>query len=434
MKKTFFLRLTLSMLSISLAAHVAQAQTGFTFTTLAGAGPSSPGSNDGTGSEARFRRPYDLTVDGSNNVYVADTENHTIRRITPAGVVTTLAGSAGLSGTNNGTGTDARFFSPAGLAIDGAGNLYVSDTDNHSIRKVTPAGVVTTLAGLSGTFGTANGTNSTARFRSPAGLAVDSATNVYVADYANHMVRKITPAGVVTTLAGRAGVPGDSDGTGTNAFFNNPAGVAVDANNNVYVADSSNFTIRKITPAGVVTTLAGASGLSGTNNGTGGDARFNFSNDAAIDGAGNIYVPDSESDTLRKITPAGVVTTVGGLAGNTGSSDGTGSNARFNYPIGVATDAAGNLYVADTFNNLIRVGSPPSGGPLAIVSSGPGFGFQGGQFRFDLTGSVGQKVVVDVSTNLTTWSPVWTNTFASGTVSFAEPQTTGIRYYRAYTP
>jgi sugar lactone lactonase YvrE len=168
--------------------------------------PDGIGSADGTGAAARFNYPQGVTADGSGNVYVADSNNFTIRKITPAGVVTTLAGAAGASGSVDGAGAAARFNRPSGLAVDGSGNVYVADTYNHTIRKITPAGVVSTLAGTALAYGSADGTGAAARFFYPQGVAADGSGNVYVADSNNLTIRKITPAGVVTTLAGAAGV------------------------------------------------------------------------------------------------------------------------------------------------------------------------------------------------------------------------------------
>jgi sugar lactone lactonase YvrE len=325
-----------------------------TLSVLAGV-PSGIGSADGTGSAARFIQPRGVAVDGSGNVYVADTQNHTIRKVTPAGVVTTLAGSAGLYGSADGTGSAARFYNPDGVAVDGTGNVYVADTWNFTIRKVTPSGMVTTLAGSAGLTGSADGTGSTARFNyNPDGVAVDGTGNVYVADTQNHTLRKVTPAGVVTTLAGSAGQWGSADGTGSAARFYYPTGVSVDGTGSVYVADTYNRTIRKVTPAGVVTTLAGSAGLAGSVDGTGSTARFYYPSGVAVDGTGNVYVADGNNSTIRKVTPAGVVTTLAGLAGWSGSADGMGSAARFYYPYGVAVDQTGNVYVADSYNSTIR--------------------------------------------------------------------------------
>jgi NHL repeat len=328
-------------------------------TTLAGlAGVS--GNEDGTGSAARFQFPFGVATDSSGNVYVVDSFIDTVRKITPAGVVTTLAGSTG--GSTDGTVITAHFSGPLGIAIDAAGNIYVADTGNDTIRKITPAGVVTTLAGSAHSpSGSADGTGSAARFARPSGVTADSAGNVYVADTFNFTIRKITPAGAVTTFAGSPGFyfGGSADGTGSAAQFNYPGGVATDSAGNVYVADTSNNTIRKITPVRVVTTLAGsAANPPGSADGTGSAARFNSPEGIATDSAGNIYVGDTDNHTIRKITPAGVVTTLAGSPGSHGSNDGTGSAARFDFPSGVATDSAGNVYVADYGNNAIRKVTP----------------------------------------------------------------------------
>ncbi len=314
-------------------------------TTLAGR---VPGFADGTGTAAEFYRPLGMSVDDGGNLYVADGNNR-IRKITPAGVVTTLAGST--QGSIDGTGTDAKFYSPAGITVDGGGNVYVADTFNDSIRKITPVGVVTTLAG--GAWGSTYGTGPAVwQFELPKGVTADSNGNVYVADTDNHKIRKITPAGVVTTLAGST--QGFADGTGTAAKFNNPRGITVDGDGNVYVADTFNDRIRKITPAGVVTTLAGST--QGFADATGTAARFYFPNGVTVDGGGNVYVADTSNQKIRKITPAGVVTT---LAGSTyGFADGTGTAAKFFTPRGITVDGDGNLYVADTFNDKIRKITP----------------------------------------------------------------------------
>src|SRR5947209_4824023 len=206
--------------------------------------------------------------------------------------------------------------------------------------------------------GSADGTGNAASFNGPFGVSVGSAGNVYVADTSNSTIRKITPGGVVSTLAGTAGSVGSKDGTGSGARFNCPFGVTVDSAGNIYVADTSNSTIRKVTPAGVVSTLAGTAGGRGSDDGTGSVARFNFPAGVTVDSSGNVYVADSSNNTIRKITPAGVVTTLAGLAppGARDSADGVGSAARFNDPIGVTVDSAGKVYVADTGNNTIRVG------------------------------------------------------------------------------
>jgi sugar lactone lactonase YvrE len=397
----------------------------FTFTTLAGLAQSS-GSAHWTA--------VDVALDRAGNVYVADHGDHTIRKVTPNSVVTTLAGLAGSFGSADGTGSAARFLSPTGVTVDSVGNIYVSDFGNNTIRKMTPAGEVTTLAGLAGDngYGSRDGTGDTARFGGPFGVSVDSTGNVYVADTGNNTIRKVTPAGVVATLAGLAGSSGSADGTGSAARFDNPRDVAVDSVGNVYVSDSGNSAIRKVTPAGLVTTLAGLAGSFGSADGKGSVARFADPEGIAVDSAGNVYIADSLNNTIRKMTPAGDVTTLAGLAGDgAGSTDGTGSVARFTFPYGVAVDGAGNVYVAG--NNTIRKGHPAP----RILTSGPGFGFNGGQFGFNLTGPAGKLVVVEASTDLVSWQPLWTNTFTfPATLNFSDPTAMNYsaRFYRGITP
>ncbi|HEX2900329.1 MAG TPA: NHL repeat-containing protein, partial [Bacteroidia bacterium] len=345
-------------------------------TTFAGSADSR-GSTGGTGGAARFAGPQGVAVDGAGNVYVADTHNHTVRRIAAAGVVTTLAGSPGaisadpvtgqLNGTYaDGTGSAARLFSPAAVAVDGAGTVFVADTGNHIIRRITGDGVVTTFAGLAGTFGTDDGAGGAARFFEPAGLTVDSAGNLYVADTRNHTIRRITPAGVVTTLAGQALASGSADGTGSEARFNQPSGLALDGAGNLYVADSYNHTIRRVTPVGAVTTLAGLAGASGSLDGTGSAARFDTPRGLGIDRSGDLYLADSSNHTFRRITPAGVVTTLAGKNGTDGSADGIGNSARFFHPTCVALDDSGCAYVTDSFNNTIRKGQL-AGPPVTTI-------------------------------------------------------------------
>src|SRR5437899_1588714 len=325
--------------------------------TFAGSAGNS-GSTDGTGTDARFYNPSGVATDSAGNVYVADARNNTIRKITPAGVVSTVAGSAGVTGSADGVGAAAAFEGPSGLAIDGAGNIYVADTYNSTIRRINPQGAVSTLAGAAEVAGSANGVGAAAGFLQPEGIATDSAGNVYVADTWNDMIRKITPAGVVSTIAGSARVDGSKDGSGAAARFFNPIGIAIDSAGNLLVADAANSTIRKIDPSGAVSTLAGLAGVTGSADGSGAAARFKSPEGLAIDGAGNVYVADTSNGTIRVISAAGVVNTLAGSAGVVGSADGTGAAATFKFPSGIATDSTGNIYVADTYNCTIRKITP----------------------------------------------------------------------------
>jgi sugar lactone lactonase YvrE len=322
-------------------------------TTLAGLA-GFPDSTDGPGPAARFNLPNSVAVDSIGAVFVADCSNHTIRKITAAGAVTTLAGLAGSAGSTDGTGVAARFNLPCSVAVDGTGNVFVADYNNHVIRRIA-AGAVTTLAGLAPTpSGSADGIGPVARFNAPQGVSSDEKGNLYVADTANHVIRKITATGVVTTLAGLAGFPDSTDGLGPAARFDHPSGVTVDSAGNVYVADTDKHTIRKVTAAGAVTTLAGVSGSPGSTDGTGAAARFYLPYGIAMDGPGNVYVADTGNHTIRRISAAGEVTTLAGTAGLTGSADGTGAAARFDHPQGISVDSSGNVYVADTDNHIIR--------------------------------------------------------------------------------
>ena len=318
-----------------------------TVTTLAGSGFG--GSTDATGTAASFNNPYSVAVDASGNVYVADAQNNKIRKVTSAGVVTTFAGS-GSAGSTDATGTAASFNFPTGVAVDAGGNVYVADASSHKIRKITSAGAVTTIAG-SGSIGSTDATGTAASFNYPYGVAVDAAGNVYVADNSNHKIRKVTAAGVVTTLAGSGSI-GSTDATGTAASFNYPTSVAVDAGGNVYCADNNNHKIRKVTSAGVVTTLAG-SGNSGSIDATGTAASFNYPFGVAVDASGNVYVGDQNNQKIRMVTSLGVVTTLAG-SGSQGSINATGTAASFYLPSGLAVDASGYIYVGDRGNNKIR--------------------------------------------------------------------------------
>jgi sugar lactone lactonase YvrE len=388
-----------------------------TVSTLAGG--IAYGASDGAGAVATFRPLNGLTIDKQGNLFVADAGNHTIRKITPAGVVSTLAGTASFLAPDSadGIGAAARFKLPYGLATDSAGNVYVSDSNSglgfNGVRKITPAGEVTTITGNNAGIGTKDGPASEARFARPEAIALHSDGTLFVADTGNRLIRKISAAGITSTLAGNPGFDsflnsGDgtgaqatffrptgivvgrdgvayiadavrnsirkvgidgvvttlagsyqkslspADGQGAKAGFSSTNGIAMDSNGNLYVAD--NHAVRKVDPNGNVTTLAGSLERDdrGTADGGLAQARFGSLSAIAIDASGNFYLTDSFNHNVRKITPAGVVTTLAGTTGVTGDADGPGSAASFNGPHGIALDKAGNVYVADTENNLIR--------------------------------------------------------------------------------
>jgi sugar lactone lactonase YvrE len=351
-------------------------------TTLAGT-PNRTGSADGIGPAAEFYFPVEVAVDSSGNVFVTNRGDNTVRKISPTGSVGTVAGFPGQLGSVDGGGPHARFNVPNGVAVDAYGDVFVTDTFNSTIREIPVGSPVTCLAGQTGVEGSADGVGGSALFTSPSGLAIDATGNLYVSDYGTDTIRKVTPSGVVTTLAGTAGISGSADGTGAAAKFNRPGGVGVDGAGNVYVADSANNTIRKISSSGVVSTLAGSAGSFGTADGMGSSARFNQPYGIAIDGSGNIYVGDINNNTIRKVTAAGMVTTIIGNAGVAGSADGMGTKALLNQPGGLAFDSYGNLIIADTGNNTIRLAAPSGlvntiAGTAGVTGSANGIGAAAG--------------------------------------------------------
>lgn len=330
-------------------------------TTLAG---SSAGYIDATGASAQFNYPSGVCVDVSGNIYVADRSNCLIRKINSSGVVTTLAGNIS-PGYVDATGTSARFYLPYGVCTDASGNVYVGDQVNQKIRKITPAGVVTTFAGS--TQGYTNGTGTAAQFFAPSGICIDASNNLYVGEVGNDIIRKISPVGIVTTLAGSP--TGYLDGTASTAQFSQPNDVCVDAGGNIYTIDTGNNKIRKISNSGVVSTFAGS--ISGYSDGTGTSAQFNSLSGMCIDGIGNLYIVESNGNKIRKITSAGVVSTLAG-SNTQGSADGTGISAQFCVPQGICIDGSGNLYVADLGNHRIRK-ITPAGVVTTIAGSSVGY-------------------------------------------------------------
>jgi sugar lactone lactonase YvrE len=328
---------------------------GFTYipadVVISVAGQSPFGKADGQGSAAGFNDPFDLTIDKDGNIFVADQRNNLIRKITPTGLVSTFAGS-GRQGYANGMGILATFDGPRGITSDKAGNIYVTDQTSGLIRKITPQGLVSTLAGnpLS-TSSYADGLGSSARFFKPTGLCVDSEGNLYIADTGNNRIRKITPAGLVSTLAG-SGQEESTDGQGKLANITHPTGITIDKSGNLFVTEFYTCRIRKITPDGFVTRYAGRE--SGYKNGPISEANFQGPTGITIDIAGNIYVADTNNKLIRKISTDGIVSTSAGIIGSFIEELGILSKANFIFPTGVGVDAAGKIYVADVFSNQIK--------------------------------------------------------------------------------
>ena len=299
--------------------------------------------------DTTFSKPFDIVVDSDGNLYVADSLNHQIKKVSTNGTVTVFAGN-GTSALIDGTGTNASFNNPIGLAIDSSNNIYVADYKNHSIRKITPQGVVTTIAG-SGTNGNSDGDVSTASFYYPTDIALDSNGNIFVTDFYNYKIRKITPAGVVSTFAG-SGKSGNKDGSGIEASFNLPNSLAIDSDDNIYVADLKNNKIRKVTKEGVVTTYAGSGAEGLYNSADKLEANFNKPTDLALDNDGNLYVSDYVNHVIRIIKKDGGVESYAGT-GIDSDSDGYALASGLSYPYGLAYHD-GVLYVSEYGNNKIK--------------------------------------------------------------------------------
>lgn len=310
----------------------------YTVSTFAGAG--TVGANDGVGTVATFNQPTALALDAQGTLFVADAGNNCVRKITANGTVSTL----------NASGAVPRFYAPNGIAIDLQGALYVSSLIEHKIYKVTALGVVSVFAGTAcgSCNGMLNGPANAALFNYPAGIATNGQGDVYVADSRNNCIRKITQAGIVSTVAG-SGTYGYADGPVATAEFKTPMGIAVDQNGTVYVSDGGNNCIRKITPAGTVSTLAGSI-TPGSVDGIGSTAKFSRPLGIAIDGQGALYVTDYNNFCIRRIDSAGQVSTLVGLVNMPGYVDGSATIARFNNPYGIVASPQGKeIYVADNY-------------------------------------------------------------------------------------
>ncbi len=356
----------MAAITLHLAAAAASAQ-GIpvavpTIETVAGTGAAGySASQDGaTATSAQLYGPYGVAADGLGNLYIADTDNHRIRKVDATGVITTVAGTGAQSyGGDGGAAVSAQFAYPVGVAADGLGNLYIADTDNHRIRKVDAVGVITTIAGTGtapyrsadeGVAATAAQINDTYH------VALDGAGNLYIADTFNHRIRKVDTAGVITTITGTTlGFSGDG-GAATAAQLNAPYDMALDGAGNLYIADTQNNRIRKVDTAGVITTVAGTGTQSyGGDGGAATAAHMHHPSGVALDGAGNLYIADANNHRVRKVDTAGVITTIAGTGAQSyGGDDGAAVSAQLNQPRGVAVDGLGNLYIADTGNNRIR--------------------------------------------------------------------------------
>jgi sugar lactone lactonase YvrE len=340
-------------------------------TTVVGDGKQGFSGDDTIATSAQLASPKGVAVDTSGNLYIADSNNSVIRKVSSSGIITTVAGigvtgSGGYSG-DNGPATSAHLTGPTSVAVDASGNLYIADYYNHRIRKVSSTGIITTVAGngLSGYSGD-NGAAVSAQLSYPQAVAVDTTSNIYIADSGNHRIRKVNSSGIITTVAGNGtiGYTGD-DGAATSAHLGTPVGVAVDVSGNLYLADAQYNVIRKVISSGIITTVAGSTFYNGLgDNGTATAAQLAYPVGIAVDTFGNLYIADSKNyfGLIRKVSTSGIITTVAGngscsIINNVqcySGDNGPATSAELNQPTGVAVDGSGNLYIADTNNNRIR--------------------------------------------------------------------------------
>jgi trimeric autotransporter adhesin len=324
---------------------------------VAGNGTGGYGGDGGVATAAQLRGPTGVAVDSAGNLYIADYGNKRIRKVTTAGIIRTVAGN-GYWGRDGDTGpaTAMQLYNPTGVAVDSAGNLYIAELNGQRIRKVTTAGIISTAAGNgTGGYSGDGGPATAAKLNNPTGVAVDFAGNLYIAEYENNRIRKVTTAGRISTVAGNgtSGYSGDG-GAAPAAQLHNPYSVAVDSAGNLYIADTTNNRIRKVTTAGIISTLAGGGTGGLGDGGPATEAKLVGTYGVAIDSAGNLYISDLGNNRIRKVTTAGIISTVAG-GGTGGLGDGAPATAaKLNYPIGVAVDSAGNLYIADSQNKRVR--------------------------------------------------------------------------------
>ena len=384
----------------ALAPQVASGATACRVTTFAGV-PATRGSHDGPVFDCGFAYPNALAQDTQGVLYVADSLNHLVRKIVDERDTFTLAGHRYEEPGNghhqpepgDGPAEGAHFYYPVGLAVRPSGAVVVADSWHHTLREITPTGLVRTLAGQARTSGYVDGPADQARFNRPTGLALDRLGNLFVADADNHVIRKLDPAGRVSTVAGAAGHPGFLDGIQGEARFNHPVALAVDRAGNLYIADELNSAIRKLSADGTVTTLAGHPGDPGHADGPDQVARFGRPSGVAVNRAGEVFVVDSWTSVLRRISPAGEVETLAGCPEACGLVDGTGAEARFNAPTGLAVCADGSLLVADANNFVLRriTLSPPT--RLEMT-------FEAGRPQVRITGEPGTTGVVEFRESL----------------------------------
>jgi sugar lactone lactonase YvrE len=373
----------MALLFVAQLSSIGFAQSGGVISTVAGNGTWGYSRDGGPATSAQLYYPYGVAVDTAGNLFIADYFNKRVRKVTPGGVISTVAGNGtwGFSG-DGGPANSAQLSGPYGVAVDTPANMFIADSNNNRIRKVTPGGVISTVAGngTSGFSGDGGPANS-AQLSSPYGIAVDAAGNLFIADYGNQRIRKVTPGGIISTVAGNgtSGFSGDG-GPANSAQLYNPSGVAVDTAGNLFIADQGNNCVRKVTPGGVISTVAGngAWGFSG-DGGPANSAQLYGPAGVAVDTAGNLFIADSGNQRIRKVTLGGVISTVAGNGTEGFSGDGgTATSAQLHNPSGVTVDTAGNLFIGDTGNQRVRKVAGGSSVSMDLTSGGSATSYTAG--------------------------------------------------------
>lgn len=407
-------------------------------TTFAGTGVSGSLGDGGAATSATFLSPHSICTDAAGNIYIADPSAHKIRKVSPAGIITTFAGTGAAGSTGDGgPATNATFQSAFMIISDAAGNIYFSDNTSNKIRKINTSGIISTIAGTGGTGFFGDGGQATAALmNSPSGIGFDATGNLYISDGNNQRIRKVNTSGIISTIAGTGGIGATGDGgPATAASFHTPNYLRLDAAGNIYVTDNGNHKIRKITPLGTITTFAGTGVAGSSGNGAPATAaQLNFPGGVAIDGAGNVYIAGDVTQDIRVVNTAGIISNYAGtgVLGYSGD-DGLPSAAKFNIPVDVVFDNNGNLLIADLSNYVVRKIAPvpttvaPVAGPtnvcvgsnITLTDATSGGTWSSGSTAIATVNSSG--VVTGVSAGVVTIS--YSLVFSCGTVSSVQTVT-----------
>jgi len=343
-------------------------------TTIAGNNTAGYSGDGGAATAAELNAPHGVAVDASGNVYIADESNQRIRKVNTSGIISTIAGNGtGAYSGDGGAATAAQIYNPYGVAVDASGNVYIADESNHRIRKVNTSGIISTIAGNgTGAYSGDGGAATAAELHFPNGVVVDASGNLYIADTYNYRIRKVNTAGIITTIAGNGiGAYSGDGGAATAAELHYPTNLTIDASGNMYIADFNNYRIRKVSTSGFISTIAGNGNLGYSGDGGAATAaELGVTEGVTVDAAGNVYFADSKNNCIRKISTSGIISTIAGNGAPGYSGDGgSATAAELYYPYGVVIDASGNVYFADTFNNRIRKLTPITTGIATLSES-----------------------------------------------------------------